>query len=571
MNLSSHDILQIVVSVGPLILISPFLGTWIARMLDPVGARVGVLGSFERGLFRMIGIQENHEMNAKEYGTCVVLLSLFGFLFLYLLQVCQVFLPFNPEKFPGLSWHLAFNTAVSFVTNTNWQSYGGETTMSYLTQMLGLGVQNFVSAAVGITVLLALSRGLRQNCAEKLGNFWKDLTRTTLYVLLPMSLLLAIVLIGQGVVQSVSPYPQAHTMEGVTQSIPLGPAASQIAIKQLGTNGGGFFNANSAHPFENPTPFSNWIELLSLLLIPASLCFSFGIWIRQKRHGIFLFSIMFFLLLCGIGVSLWSETGSHVGMATEAQGLSHSPLMEGKETRFGIIHSILWSVFTTDASNGSVNAMHSSLTPIAGAVAMVNMMLGEIIFGGVGSGIYGMVLFILLTVFASGLMIGRTPEYLGKKIEAPEVKMAILAILLPNLMVLFGTALSLTFPSALSSMSTQGPHGLSEVLYALTSASNNNGSAFAGLNANTPYYNVLLGIAMLVGRFGVLIPVLALAGSLSRKKLCPQSLGSLSTESFTFGILLIGVILIVGGLTFFPSLALGPIVEHFLWLKGVTF
>lgn len=566
--MTPNDIFQIIAVLLPLLFLSPILGEWIGKVLEGDRHFLSFCRPVEVAVYRCLGVRENAEMNWKQYLKAVLAFSLTGFLFLFLLQLIQGVLPLNPQGLTGLSWHLAFNTAISFVTNTNWQAYGGEATMSYLTQMLGLAVQNFVSAASGIAVLVALARGLRGKEPEsergKLGNFWVDLTRTTLYILLPLSFVFAVVLISQGAVQSFSTYVQAKTIEGAAQILPLGPAASQIAIKQLGTNGGGFFNVNSAHPFENPTPFSNWLQLLAILLIPAALPFSFGRWINSRRHGAILFMTMFLLLVGGLGISLWSEYhASHVSGA----GL----IMEGKETRFGVVNSVLWSVFTTAASNGSVNAMHSSLTPLSGGVALINIMLGEVIFGGVGSGLYGMVIFAILTVFIAGLMVGRTPEYLGKKIEAKEVKMAILAVLIPNVTILLGAGLSVVLPLALSSLSAKGPHGLTEILYAFSSAGGNNGSAFAGLNANTPYYNVLLGLAMVMGRFGVIAPVLVIAGAMAAKKTCPPSPGTFSTESITFVVLLISIILIVGGLTFFPALSLGPIIEHFLWLGGKSF
>ncbi len=545
----------------PLLFLSPILGEWIGKAMEGKGLLLSVLHPLELAIYRVAGVNEDAEMNWKQYLTAVLLLSAVGGLFLFLIQIFQGILPLNPQHLPGLSWHLALNTAISFVTNTNWQSYGGESTMSYLTQALGLAVQNFLSAATGIAVLMALARGLVRKETDKLGNFWVDVTRTTLYILLPLSFIFAVVLIGQGVVQSFSPYIQVKTLEGATQTLPLGPAASQIAIKQLGTNGGGFFNTNSAHPFENPTPLSNWLQLLALLLIPAALPFSFGRWVKARKHGAILFLTMFLLLLGGLAVSLWSE---YLQSAA-------SPLMEGKETRFGVVNSVLWSVFTTAASNGSVNAMHSSLTPLSGGIALLNIMLGEIIFGGVGSGLYGIVIFAILTVSIAGLMVGRTPEYLGKKIEAKEIKMAIVAVLVPNVVILFGAGISLILPIALSSLSAKGPHGLSEILYAFTSAGGNNGSAFAGLTANTVYYNVFLGIVMFLGRFGVIAPVLVIAGAMAKKKTCPPSPGTFRTDTVLFGALLISVILIVGGLTFFPALSLGPITEHFLWLKGVSF
>lgn len=562
--MNPFEIGQILFSLMALIIFSPILGVWIAKVMDGEQHFLSFIKPLETVLYKISGVRTQDEMNWREYLFAVLLLGLTCFLLVFGILIAQGTFPLNPQNFPGLSWHLAFNTAMSFMTNTNWQSYGGESTMSYFTQMVALTVQNFVSAAVAMAVLMALARGIRQKETDKLGNFWIDLTRVTLYILLPISFIYALFLIGQGVIQNLSPYISATTIEGVHQILPMGPAASQIAIKQIGTNGGGFFNVNSAHPFENPTPFSNWLELFAILMIPAALPFAFGKWVRSKEHGKVIFVAMLCLLICALGISLWSEYQPSPVFGTGA-------LMEGKETRLGIANSVVWSVFTTAASNGSVNAMHSSLSPISGGVALLNMMLGEVIFGGVGCGLYGMVIFIILTVFIAGLMVGRSPEYLGKKIEGKEVKMAILAVLAPNAIILIGSALSAISPVALSSISAKGPHGLTEVLYALTSGAGNNGSAFAGLNANTPYWNILIGIAMFIGRFGILAPVLVIAGSLSMKKITPPSPGTFKTETPIFVALLIGTILIVGALTFFPVLSLGPIIEHFLWQNGKTF
>ncbi len=459
---------------------------------------------------------------------------------------------------------LAFNTAVSFMTNTNWQSYAGETTLSYLTQMLGLTVQNFLSAATGVAVLLALTRGLTRRSLQTIGNFWTDLVRATLYVLLPLAFILAILLVGQGVVQTFSPAMHVQTLEGHSQIIPFGPAASQIAIKQLGTNGGGFFNANSAYPLENPTPLCNFLQMLSLLLIPAALTYTYGKMVGCRRQGWAIFAAMIALFLAGLVVSLLAEYGFN-----PVTGIAAS--MEGKEVRFGIANSVLWANATTAASNGSVNAMHSSLSPLTGLVAMFNIMLGEVIFGGVGAGLYGMLVFVILTVFIAGLMVGRTPEYLGKKIEAFEVKMSMLAVIAPSLVILVFSAIACVTDSGLSSLGNKGPHGLSEILYAFSSATGNNGSAFAGLNANTTFYNIMLGIAMLIGRFAVIVPVLAIAGSMVNKKIAPFSAGTFQTDNATFVVLLVAIVIIVGGLTFFPALSLGPIVEHLLMLAGHAF
>lgn len=487
-----------------------------------------------------------------------------GFVFLFMIQMFQANLPMNPEKLPNISWHSAFNTAVSFMTNTNWQGYAGETTMSYFVQMLGLTVQNFLSAATGIAVILTVTRGISRKSTEKIGNFWVDLSRSTIYVLLPLSILLSIVFVGQGVVQNFNSYETVRTLKGTYQVIPMGPAASQVAIKQIGTNGGGFFNANSAHPFENPTPFTNFLQILAIFLIPAALTYTYGKMLGSVRQGWIIFSAMFILFLAGLCISLYSEYSGNPVIGN----LSH---MEGKEVRFGVAGSVLFSVVTTDASCGAVNSMHDSFSPLAGMISMINMMLGEIIFGGVGAGLYGMVVFIILTVFIAGLMVGRTPEYMGKKIGAFEVQMAIIANLVTSFAILVFTAWASVSSYGLSSLNNAGPHGFSEILYAFTSAAGNNGSAFAGLNANTVFYNLSLGIVMLIGRFGVIIPVLAIAGSLAKKNITPSSIGTFRTDNWLFIGLLIGVILIVGGLTYFPAISLGPVIEHLLMNSGIIF
>jgi K+-transporting ATPase ATPase A chain len=559
------DVTQIIFYSVTLIALTPPLGVFMHKVFE--GQRTfltPVLGWLETLTYRIAGVSENEDMNWKDYAKALLWFNFFGFLAVFLLQMFQQTLPLNPQSLLNVTWHSSFNTAVSFMTNTNWQGYGGEVTMSYLTQMLGLSVQNFVSAATGAAVFLALARGILRKSGSTIGNFWIDLTRTTVYVLLPLSFLLALVLISQGVVQSFGSYKDVVTMEGAKQTIPLGPAASQVAIKQLGTNGGGFFNANSAVPMENPTPFSNFLQMLALLLIPAALTYTYGRMVKSQRQGWTIFAVMFFVWFGGLVLSMYSEYITN-------PAFQQSGIMEGKETRFGVVNSLIWSTATTSASNGSVNAMHSSLSPIAGGVALFNIMLGEVIFGGVGAGMYGMLLFVLLTVFLSGLMVGRSPEYLGKKIEAPEIKMAILGILAPCAVILLGSSLSAVIPAGLSSLANKGPHGLSEILYAFTSAAGNNGSAFAGLNANTPYYNMMLALMMLVGRFVVIIPALAIAGQLVKKKSSPLTAGTFATDTPIFGVLLVGVIVIVGALTFLPALSLGPIVEHFLMLKGQTF
>ena len=562
---TTYDFFQIIIFLGLLIGLTPVLGSYMYKVFTGEKHLMsGPLGWLERLTYKFVGVDATEETNWKTYAFGLLLFNLIGFVFVFLLQLTQSYLPMNPAHLPNVSWHSAFNTAVSFMTNTNWQGYSGETTLSYLVQMLALTVQNFVSAATGIAVLLALTKGLSRKTTDKLGNFWVDLTRATLYVLIPLSIVFAIFLVGQGVIQNFDTYQTAHTLQGTTQVIPMGPVASQEAIKQLGTNGGGFFNANSAHPFENPTPLSNLLEMLAILLIPAGLTFTYGKMVGSKRQGWTIFIVMLILLLSGLAISLYGEYSAN-------PILGHSALMEGKETRFGITNSVLWSTSTSAASNGSVNAMHDSLSPLAGMVAMINIMLGEIIFGGVGAGIYGMVVFIILTVFIAGLMVGRTPEYLGKKVESFEVTMAIIANLATSFVILLFTAWAAVSTLGLSSLNNSGPHGFSEILYAFSSAAGNNGSAFAGLNANTVFYNVLLGLGMLIGRFGVIIPILVIAGSMAKKKITPPSAGTFQTDNWLFVSLLIGVIIIVGGLTYFPALSLGPIVEHLLMNHGITF
>ncbi|MBM2806146.1 MAG: potassium-transporting ATPase, subunit [Deltaproteobacteria bacterium] len=522
------------------------------------------MAPLETWIFRIGGIDPKVEMSWSGYLNALLVFNGLGFLAVFFLQLFQSQLPLNPAGLPDVPWPLAFNTAVSFMTNTNWQAYSGEATLSYLVQMLGLTVQNFFSAATGIAVFLALTRGLTGKSSNGVGNFWVDLTRATVHILLPLSLLLSVALAAQGVVQTFAPYVAATTLEGAKQMIPLGPAASQIAIKQLGTNGGGFFGVNSAHPFENPTALTNFLQALAILLLPAALTYSFGKMTGNVKQGWCLFAAMTVLFLGGLSIGLWAEYQPNHGL-----GLPTS--LEGKELRFGTASSVLWSVATTAASNGSVNAMHSSMAPLTGLVQMFNIMLGEVVFGGVGAGLYGILIFVILTVFIAGLMVGRTPEYLGKKIEKREIVWAVVAIILPSAMILCGTALSCLLPDALASRANTGPHGFSEMLYAWTSASGNNGSAFAGLNANTNFYNIGLGLAMLMGRFGVIIPALAIAGSMAGKKISPPSPGTFPTDGGTFVMLLIGVIIIVGGLTFLPALTLGPVLEHFLTIQGRLF
>ena len=563
--MSAYDIGQLALYFVLLVVLTPLLGRFMAAVLQ--GQRTWltpVLGPVERSLYALAGVRPDTEMSWSTYAAALLVFNVAGFLLLFLLQLVQGWLPLNPAGLPGVEPWLAFNTATSFMTNTNWQAYSGESTLSYLTQMAGLTVQNFVSAATGVAVLVALARGLARRSTTGIGNFWADLVRTTLYILLPLALLLAVVLIGQGVVQNFAPYTEATTLTGAGQLLPQGPAASQIAIKQLGTNGGGFFGVNSAHPFENPTPLSNFLEMLAILLIPAALTYTYGRLVGSERQGWAIFAAMLLLLLAGLAVMLWSELSPNAVTGIAAG-------MEGKEQRFGVVNSVLWGAATTAASNGSVNAMHSSFSPLAGGVALLNMMLGEVIFGGVGAGLYGMLMFVVLTVFIAGLMVGRSPEYLGKKIEAREVKLATIAILLPSACILLFGALSVLLPQGLAGRANAGPHGLSEILYAFASAAGNNGSAFAGLAANTPYYNALLGVVLWIGRFGVIIPALAIAGSMATKKVTPPSAGTFPTDCPLFTGLLLAVVLIVGALTFFPALSLGPIVEHLLMNAGRTF
>jgi potassium-transporting ATPase potassium-binding subunit len=558
--LQTRDALQLILFVLCLVTATPLLGRLLCRIFTR-GRGNG--GPIEAGIYRLSGIDPTVAMDWREYSLALLIFNCLGIAAVFFILLFQSSLPLNPQNLPNVPWHLAFNTAVSFVTNTNWQSYTGEATMSSFSQMGALAVQNFMSAAVGLAVLLALVRGIVGRQTHDLGNFWVDITRSTLYLFLPLCLLYALFLVSEGVIQTFAPAMTVTTLEGAKQTIPLGPVASQVAIKMLGTNGGGFFNANAAHPFENPTPLSNFIQMLSIFLIPAALTYAYGTMTKARRHGWTLFGSMLVVFLFLTLASLWFETS--------ANPVFGASLLEGKETRFGIFNSILFSTITTSASCGAVNAMHASLSPLSGGIAILNMLFGEVIFGGVGAGLYGMLLFVLLTVFLAGLMVGRTPEYMGKKIEAREMKFVLLAILAPCFIVLFATAISVVLPAALSSLGNGGPHGLSEMFYAFTSAAANNGSAFAGLNANTVYLNLALALTMLVGRFAIIFPVLAIAGSLAQKKYAPPSAGTFATDTPIFAILLICVIVIVGALTFLPALSLGPIVEHFLMLKSQTF
>lgn len=560
-----NEYIQFIVYIALLIGLTPPLGKFMAKVFQ--GERTflsGPLGWLEKLVYQFSGLDEKEEMSWKSYAWAFMIFHLIAVVFVMILQMTQAWLPLNPQALPNVSWHSALNTSVSFITNTNWQGYSGEVTMSYLTQMLALTVQNFLSAACGIAIAIALTRGIARRSSSTIGNFWVDTTRATVYLLLPVSVIFTLVLVGQGVVQTFAPYADIVTLEGLKQTIALGPAASQVAIKMFGTNGGGFFNANAAHPFENWTPISNFLQMLSIFAIGAALTYTYGIMTKSRKHGWVIFGTMLAMFVVFTSLSLVSEYATN-------PVFNQSGIMEGKETRFGVFNSVFFSTITTSASCGAVNAMHSSLSPLSGGIAMINMMLGEIIFGGVGAGLYGMLLFVLLTVFIAGLMVGRTPEYMGKKIEAREMTMVILAILAPCASILLGTAISAINPAALSSLANKGPHGFSEMLYAFTSAAANNGSAFAGLNANTLYYNLMLAVGMFVGRFAIIIPILAVAGSLAQKKYSPPSSGTFETDTGLFAILLIGVILIVGALTFLPGLSLGPIVEHLMMIKGQTF
>jgi potassium-transporting ATPase potassium-binding subunit len=566
--------LQVALYVATILLLAKPLGSFMAAVYE--GRRTvlsPVLRPVEMLIYRVAGVDEKREVDWQRYTLGLLLFSFIGFAVVYLLQRLQGGLPLNPQGFPGVSPDSSFNTAVSFATNTNWQGYGGEATMSYLTQMLGLGVQNFVSAASGMAVLVALTRGFARRQASEIGNFWVDLTRGTLYILLPLALVLASALVSQGVVQTFAPYRTASLVEPLAigqiseQTIPLGPAASQIAIKQLGTNGGGFFNVNSAHPLENPTPLASFLEMLSINLIGAALCYMLGCMVGDRRQGWAILAAMLVMFVpLAIGAIAAEQAGNPrltaLGVDQIASAAHSGGNMEGKETRFGITSSGLWAAATTAASNGSVNAMHDSFTPLGGLVPLWLMQLGEVVFGGVGSGLYGMLMFAIVAVFIAGLMVGRTPEYLGKKLESYEIQMASLVLLIPPAIVLIGTAYASVLPAGTGSVANPGAHGFSEILYAFSSAGNNNGSAFAGLSANTPFYNTALGVAMWLSRFWIMIPVLAIAGSLARKRATAVTLGTLPTHTPLFVAWLVAVVLMVGALTFVPALALGPVVEH---------
>jgi len=592
---------QLIFYMVVLLALAKPLGTFMANVyegkptfLDPLLAPV------ERFTYRLAGVQADQDMDWKLYALTVLLFNVLGLLVVYGLQRLQSFLPLNPQSLAAVTPDSSWNTAVSFATNTNWQGYGGETTLSYLTQMLGLAVQNFLSAATGMAVMVAMIRGIARHTTRDIGNFWVDLTRTTLYILLPLSVVWALLLVSQGVVQTFGNYKTVAVVQPSTYSVPqtdangnpvkdasgnaltvamtttqqvlpLGPAASQIAIKQLGTNGGGFFNVNSAHPYENPTPFSDFLEMLAILLIPAALVYTFGKMVGDTRQGWALLATMTLIFVALLAVAVWAEQSGNpaftpLGVDQQASSLQPGGNMEGKELRFGIVNSALWATATTAASNGSVNAMHDSFMPLGGLVPLFMIQLGEIIYGGVGSGLYGMLAFVIVAVFVAGLMVGRTPEYLGKKIEAYEMKMASLMLLIPILLAKIGTAIAVAVPPGVAGIFNPGPHGFSEVLYAFSSAANNNGSAFAGLGVNTPFYNTALGICMFFARYWLVIPALAIGGALARKKKVPAGAGTLPTHTPLFIVWVIGVIIIVGALSFIPALSLGPIVEHLIML-----
>jgi K+-transporting ATPase ATPase A chain len=595
--MSANGYLQLAFYVVVLIALAKPLGAYMARIYEDEPAVLNRVGApFERLIYRLCGVDSSKEMGWIDYTVALLVFNLLGGLAVYGLQRLQVQLPFNPAGMGAVSPDSSFNTAISFMTNTNWQGYGGESTMSYLTQMAALGVQNFLSAATGMVVVIALIRAFARQTAQTIGNFWVDMTRTVLYILLPLSLVFALVLVSQGVVQTFSAYQTVPLVESVEydnpkldaagqplknekgepitekatqkeQVIAVGPAASQIAIKQLGTNGGGFFNANSAHPFENPTPLSNFLEVLAILLIPGALCYTFGKMVGDTRQGWAILATMTIVLVGLLAVCVWAEQQGNpsfakLGVDQATTATQAGANMEGKETRFGIVNSALWATTTTAASNGSVNSMHDSFTPIGGLIPMWLIQLGEVIFGGVGSGLYGMLMFVVVGVFVAGLMIGRTPEYLGKKIESFEIKMASIAVLVPLFTALFGTAIAVMVDAGKAGVANPAAHGFSEILYAFSSASGNNGSAFAGLSANTPFYNTALGIVMFFARYWIIVPVLALAGSVVTKKKIPTGAGTLPTHNLLFVLWLTGVVIVIGALTFFPALALGPIVEH---------
>ncbi|MEP6833979.1 MAG: potassium-transporting ATPase subunit KdpA [Gemmatimonas sp.] len=571
--MTTNGWLQILFFAVAVLLIAKPLGLYLVRVYD---GTFQWLSPVERIIYRVAGIDADEDQHWLRYASSMLFFSVASLLLTYAVLRLQHLLPLNPQQLAAVPPRQAFETAVSFTTNTNWQSYGGEATMSYFTQMTQLAFHNFVSAAVGISVAVAFVRGIARRSAGRLGNFWTDTARGTLYVLLPFSLMLSLLFVQQGVIQNFKPYLEITTLEGAKQILAMGPVASQEIIKQIGTNGGGFFNANSAHPFENPTPWSNFWAMFTIFMIPSALTYMLGRMVKSQKHGWAVWSAMFFLFAAGVTTAYWAEARGnpiHAARGLDLVTTSVNPggNMEGKETRFGIANSALFATVTTDASCGAVNSMHDSFTPIGGLVPMINMQLGEVVFGGVGAGLYGMLMMVVLTVFVAGLMVGRTPEYLGKKIQAREVQMAMLYVLIFPAAILSMTAIAVALEPGLKGLNNSGPHGLSEILYAFSSTAANNGSAFAGLTGGTTFYNTLFGITMLIGRFGMMVPMLALAGFLSDKQIAPESSGTFPVTTALFVALLVGVILIVGALTFFPALALGPIVEHLSMLGGRLF
>jgi K+-transporting ATPase ATPase A chain len=571
--MTTNGWLQILFFSAAILAVAKPIGLYLVSVYE---GRMRWLRPLERGLYALSGIDPEEDQHWTRYAGAMLVFSLASMLLTYAALRLQHLLPLNPQGMPAVTDRQSFETAASFTSNTNWQSYSGETTMSYFSQMTQLAFHNFISAAVGMAIAVAFTRGLARRSAGKLGNFWADLVRGTLYVLLPASLVLSLVLVQQGVIQNFAHYVQLTTLEGAKQVLAMGPVASQEVIKQLGTNGGGFFNANSAHPFENPTPFTNFLSMLLLFAIPSGMVWMYGRMVGNIRHGWAVWAAMFVLFFGGVSVTYWSEARGnpiHAARGVNVTASAGQPggNMEGKEVRFGIANSALFATITTDASCGAVNAMHDSFTPLGGLVPLVNMQLGEVVFGGVGAGLYGMLVMVILSVFIAGLMVGRTPEYLGKKIQAREVQMAMLFALLSSLFVLGMTAVSVVIPDGLKGLNNAGPHGFSEILYAFSSAFANNGSAFAGLTGSTYYYNTLLGVTMLFGRFALIVPVLALAGFMADKKVAPETAGTFPVTGPLFVLLLIGVILIVGALTFFPALALGPVVEHLFMGAGSVF
>lgn len=564
-DMTRFDVMELILFVAALIAVVPLLGRYLAKVFqDGPYPFNDALNWVEKGIYRVCSIDPLNEMNWKVYLKALLYFNFIGVAFLFFLQLTQGALPFNPQHFGSISWPTALNTAISFVTNTNWQSYNPESSVSYLTQCLGFTTQNFLSAGTGNAVLLAFIRGFNRRNSELIGNFWCDLTKMVIYVFLPLAFFLALLLVSQGVIQNFQPYQEAITWENESQLLPGGPAASQIAIKQLGTNGGGFFNANSAHPYENPTPLSNFMEVFAILAIPASLTYMYGSLVGMKKQGLVILWVMFIFWIFSLSIALTSEWSGNPAMGFD-------PVLEGKETRIGVTNSILWAITTTATSNGSVNAMQDSLSPLAGGMALFQMTLGEIIFGGIGTGLCSMLMFVLLTVFIAGLMVGRSPEYLGKKIEGVEISWAIIAVIAPAALTLLGTSLTLLIPSEVAKLTNKGPHGLTEIIYAFASTASGNGSAMEGINGFSYYYELIFSFTMLTSRLAIVIPSLGIAGSLAAKKFNPTTPGTFKTDNALFGVLLSCVILTISALTFFPAFALGPIVEHLLMLKGQAF